>query len=59
VIAYRDKYGYPLHTAVIAEFWWRVEHLFPYRGEDGGLCGHLTRFAYRKRHEAERRGGVT
>jgi hypothetical protein len=53
---YRVRYGYPWPTAVVAEFWWRLEHAFPYRGEDGGLCGYVARRAYRNRKAAERRG---
>lgn len=52
---YHHRYGYPWPTAIAAELWWRVEHL-PYRGGEGGLCGHVSRLAYGKRKAAERRG---
>jgi hypothetical protein len=51
---YHRRYGYSWPAAVVAEFWWRLEHL-PYRGSDGGLCGFVTRYAYGKRKAAERR----
>lgn len=44
---YHHRYGYPWPTAVVAEFWWRVEHM---------PLGPLARRAYGKRKAAERRG---
>lgn len=52
---YHSRYGYPRWIAVIAECWWRLEHL-PYRGGEGGLCGYVNRYAYGQRHAWERRG---
>lgn len=51
-------YGWPFWPAVRVGFWWRLEHL-PYRGGEGGLCGHVTRRAYGYRKAAERRAGTT
>jgi hypothetical protein len=53
---YHTRYGYPLGVAIVAEFWWRVEHLGVYRGGDGGLFGAIQRFGYRQRKAWERRG---
>lgn len=58
MIDYRIRYGYPWRWALVAEVWWRLEHL-PYRGGDGGLCGYITRYAYRHRKAVERRGHET
>ena len=54
---YHSRYGYPRPIAYIAEVWWRLEHL-PYRGGEGGLCGHVARYAYRQRKTWERRGAA-
>lgn len=53
---YCKWYGYPTHVALIAEVWWRLEHVGRYRGSEGGLCGHLNRYAYRQRKRWERIG---
>lgn len=58
VTNYRYRYGYPATVALVAEFWWRVEHLGVYRGGDGGLFGYVRRLAYRRRKAWERRGGL-
>ena len=57
MIAYHDRYGYPMRGALVAEFWWRVEHLFwrHYRGHDGGLFGAINGYGYTRRKRAERR----
>lgn len=54
---YRSRYGYPPRIALIAEFWWRLEHL-PYRGGNGGLCGYVNRYAYVQRKQWERAGAA-
>jgi tetratricopeptide (TPR) repeat protein len=48
-LTYRTRYGYPLKWALVAEFFWRVEHL-PWPG-----CLH--RWGYRMRKASEHRGG--
>lgn len=53
---YSIRYGYPLKVALVAEFWWRVEHLGVYRGGNGGLFGSMRRLGYRQRKAWERRG---
>lgn len=55
---YKTRYDYPLGVALIAEFWWRVEHLGTYRGGDGGLLGAIRRQGYRQRKAWERRGST-
>ncbi len=55
---YRSRYGYPWKEALIAEFWWRIEHLGYYRGGDGGLFGYVRRYGYFQRKTWERRGTV-
>ena len=47
------RYGWTRRQATVIGFWWRLEHL-PYRGGNGGLCGHVTRRAYGRRKQAER-----
>lgn len=54
-LAYEARYGYRFRDAIRAEFWWRVEHVGYYRGGNGGLCGIVRRWGYRKRKAAERR----
>lgn len=44
--AYKTKYGYPWRGAIVAEFWWRVEHLGPQR---------IRSIGYAHRKSAERR----
>ncbi|MBA3584924.1 MAG: hypothetical protein H0W36_10440 [Gemmatimonadetes bacterium] len=46
---YHWHYGYPLGVAIVAEFWWRVEHVS--RRE-----GRLALYGYRQRKAWERRG---
>ena len=46
MLTYHDRYGYPYRIAVMAEFWWRLEH---FRGPWQG-------YAYRQRKAWERRG---
>lgn len=53
---YQTRYGYPWWIAIVAEFWWRVEHLGYYRGGDGGLFGYVQRRGYTKRKAWEKRG---
>ncbi len=55
MLTYHDRYGYGLRHAIVAEFWWRVEHL--------PAGDHVRAFGYRKRKQAEKRavlakGGV-
>lgn len=47
---YHRRYGYPWPTAILAEFWWRLEHL---------PLGALASYAYKRRKAAERRGSVS
>lgn len=56
--AYQTRYGYPWRIAVVAEFWWRVEHLGVYRGGNGGLFGCVNRLGYVQRKTWERRGAA-
>lgn len=53
---YRRRYGYPVGVALVAEFWWRVEHAGTYRGGNGGLFGYVQRVGYRQRKAWERKG---
>lgn len=44
---YQTRYGYPYRTALLAEFWWRLEHC---------RVHVVERFAYPRRKAAERKG---
>ena len=56
VPVYATRYGYPLGIALVAEFWWRVEHVGYYRGGDGGLAGRARCRGYTQRKRWECRG---
>lgn len=55
--SYHRRYGYPWRYATPAEIGWRLEHITPYRGGDGGVFGCLTGFGMRMRYRFERLGG--
>lgn len=61
VTNYRSRYGYPGWIALVAEFWWRLEHLPGYadRVEPPMWWQRIVSFSYRQRKAWERRGAVS
>jgi hypothetical protein len=54
VLNYRTDYGYPWRWAILAEVFWRIEHL-PWN-YDGQVFAPLSRWGYRMRKTCEHRG---
>lgn len=54
MLNYRTDYGYPWRWAILAEVFWRIEHL-PWN-YDGQVFAPLSRWGYRMRKTCEHRG---
>lgn len=56
MLVYRTRYRYPWRWAIIAELFWRIEHL-PLRYE-GQVFAPLARWGYGMRKASEHRGAA-